>query len=93
MQCKARSGNKFWLAWGTGENPKTTSYCMIYPIILTWADGHPGRIINPEIVSYLREQVVKRNGMEVTALARVEFTICSSRPATEAEIKAWRAQP
>lgn len=63
-------------------------------IELTWPDGegHPMRIVSTELVSYPIETPVTKNGKKVIERTRLEFTVASARPATEAEVQAWREQ-
>ena len=67
---------------------------MTEHIDLTWpdGDGHPMRIIDSNPVSYEREETIMENGKKVIKTTKVEYTACSARPATEAEIRKWRAQ-
>jgi len=56
-------------------------------------DGEPLLIVNPEIVEYTHEHEVMRNGKKVVEVSKTAFTIASCRPATAAEVAAWREQP
>ena len=59
---------------------------MTKHIDLTWPDGngHPMRIVNPELVRYGRDQEIIKNGKAVIERTVTEFTVATARPATEA---------
>ena len=59
---------------------------------VTWILGEP-RVLNCTMVRYPNEVKVDRNGKIVTETRYTEFMACGSRPATEAEVEAWREQP
>ena len=63
---------------------------MSEKIDLTWPDGdvHPMRIVSTEVVSYPIECQVKKNGKKVIERTRLEYSVASARPATEAEVRA-----
>ena len=63
-------------------------------IVLTWPDGngHPMRIVDTEIVRYVKYNQVTKNGTKVNERTVTEFTVASARPATEAEVQASREQ-
>lgn len=63
-------------------------------IDLTWpaGDGHAMRIIDSNPVSYEREETIMENGKKVIKTTKVEYTACSARPATDAEVRKWRNQ-
>ena len=65
---------------------------MTEHIDLTWpdGDGHPMRIVSADPVCYEREETVLENGKKVIKTTQVQFTVCSARPATEAEVRKWR---
>ena len=67
---------------------------MTKPIDITWIDGngHPMRIISTELVRYGRDQEIIDNGKKVVERTVTEFTVATARPATEAEVQAWREQ-
>ena len=67
---------------------------MSEKIDLTWpdGDGHPMRIVDSNPVSYETKQTIIENGKKVIKTARVEYTACSARPATEDEVRKWRDQ-
>lgn len=60
---------------------------------ITWVTGDPRVITSCDPVRYLREVQVERKGKMVTETVYIEFTACGSRPATEADVALWRAQP
>jgi hypothetical protein len=63
---------------------------MTTPLDITFATGAPRVILDPQLVEYRTEERVRRNGKTVVDVTRSSFTVCSSRPATEAEIEKWR---
>jgi hypothetical protein len=67
---------------------------MTERIDLTWpdGDGHPMRIVSSDPVSYQRTETVIEAGKKVVKTTRVEYTACTVRPATEAEVRKWRKQ-
>ena len=63
-------------------------------IELTWpdGDGHPMRIIDSNPVAYEREETIVENGKKVIKTTQIQYTACSARPATAAEVRKWRDQ-
>lgn len=68
---------------------------MADQIVLTWpdADDKPMRIVSSNPVSYEIQKQVIENGKKVIKTTKVEYTACSARPATKAEVDAWKNQP
>ena len=56
-------------------------------------DGEPLLIVNPEIIQRSFEREIIENGKTVLKTTQLSFTVANCRPATAAEVAAWRAQP
>ncbi len=60
---------------------------------ITWATGAACVLVDSVLVRYPRSRQVKKGGRMVTRdLPTLEYTVAGVRPATDAEVKRWRAQ-